>query len=179
MTGTVGIERSWTDEDTELLFANIGKYLVIFQHIETRLDQILLLAWGYESKASSRARLANMNNEKKIEAVRSEVKSSPKLARVHTRPDWLENFEATIQRLHVERKLRNRLVHSHILFEFTEIGLPPLASKRSISKGKATLSQLNLDKEFMKNLMDNIAKLAWDVGFIHGQLVHDYEASEY
>src|SRR3977135_3773014 len=83
----------WTDADTEALFTTIGKYVVIFQWMEGQLDQILLLAWGYENWASTHAKLARMTNEEKVDTVKRTVLTSPDFARVHTRPAWCAHFE--------------------------------------------------------------------------------------
>jgi len=39
------------DPDAELdaLYASLGRYLIIFQGMEGKLDEILQLAWGHEN----------------------------------------------------------------------------------------------------------------------------------
>ena len=127
---------AWTDADADALFATIGRYVILFQWIEGLLDQILLLAWGHENRADGQARLAKMRNFDKVEVVRDVVFNSPDFARVHTRPEWCSKFEALILRLHKERERRNGLVHSQYLFEFVEIGSPPMRSDCKRAEGE-------------------------------------------
>jgi hypothetical protein len=84
---------SWTDADTEGMFAAIGRYLIIFQWVEGKLDQILLLGWGYENSILNQVKLAKMKNFDKVNTVKELVLNSPNFARVHTRPNWCTNFE--------------------------------------------------------------------------------------
>jgi len=49
MDGTPSGDSAWPDADTEALFATIGRYLLTFQWIEGKLDQILLLGWGEDN----------------------------------------------------------------------------------------------------------------------------------
>lgn len=167
---------AWTDADTEAMFATIGRYVIFFQWMEGKLDQILLLGWGYENWTTSQAKLAKMTNSEKVSAVRALVLNSPDFSRVHTRPDWCANFELLIQRLDDERARRNSLVHSQYLFEFVDIGLASLKSHRQKVDGKATLDQQHLTKPAQEKLLNDLIRLAMDVNFAHVQLIHDYKA---
>jgi hypothetical protein len=167
---------SWTDSDTEAMFAAVGKYLIIFQWIEGKLDQILLLGWGYENWIASQAKLAKMSNFEKVNTVRELVFSSPDFARVYTRPDWCADFERLIGRLHDERSRRNSIVHSQYLFEFTDIGLPPLRSLRIKRDGSTAFDQQDLTRSVQIAMMNEISQLAMDINFLHIQLIHDYQA---
>ncbi|TIT66269.1 MAG: hypothetical protein E5W90_12985 [Mesorhizobium sp.] len=171
-------KQKWTDNDTEAMFATIGKYLVVFQWMEGILDQILLLGWGWENWGASQVKIAGMTNEKKIKAVRKLVMSAREFARVHTRPDWLEHFQSVLKRFDEERQQRNTLVHSQYLFEAVDAGIPPLISKRTKSEGKATFDQRHFSKEFQTHLFENVGKLSMDLNFVLVQLRHDYAAHE-
>lgn len=176
MNDTTATRPAWTDEDDDALFATIGRYLIIFQWIEGLLDQALLLAWGHENWSASQARLAGMTNEKKVDEVRKVIFTSPDFARVHTRPDWLKHVDEMVARLHAERRQRNAVVHSQYLYEFTKIGLPPMASLRIKSKGDAGFKQVDFSKAFQAELMKNLGQLAFDMNFLLVQLRHDYQA---
>jgi hypothetical protein len=177
VTETDGLKAMWTDADTESLFSTLGKYWMIFQWIEGLLDQTLQLAWGHENWASSHDDLAKMANEQKIEAVRRVVLHSPEFSRVHTRPEWCAHFDSVLTRLHVERRRRNMIIHSQILFEFADAWLaPPLLSKRTKAKGKTDFDRNYLSKEFQAELLKTIGELAVDMSFIRAQLIHDYES---
>lgn len=165
-----------SEADTEAMFATIGRYLVIFQWIEGKLDQILLLAWGFENCEANQSRLAKMSNFEKTCALRDIVLASPDFSRIHTRTEWRAGFEILISRLHEERSRRNVLVHSQYLFELVAAGLPPLQSHRMRNDGKATFHQQSLTRSTQKQLLDELVRLAADVSHTHVQLVHDYKA---
>ena len=145
-----GADARWTDEDTEALFAVLGKYWVIFQWIEAQLDKLLLLAWGHDNWAAGQGRLARMSNAQKVERVKSIVLTAPDFARVHSRPEWVSHFTSVMDALHSERKRRNSLIHSQILFELADKGLgPPLLSARTKNADQA-FDQQWLSKEFSR-----------------------------
>ena len=166
----------WTDEDTEAMFATIGRYLIIFQWAESKLDQILLLGWGHENLSASQTKLAKMTNAEKIRAVKHIVLESEDFSRVHTRPEWCADFQLLVGRLQDEGDRRNSVVHSQYLFEFTEIGQPPLQSRRKKVDGKAVFVQKHLGTEAQEKMLKQITQLSLDVSFLHLQLVHDYQA---
>jgi hypothetical protein len=176
MTKALPPHPGWTDADTEAMFAEIGRYVVFFQWIEGKLDQILLLGWGHENWTASQAKLSRMSNSAKIEEVQSLVLNSPDFARVHSRPDWCMHFNRVVKRLHDERHRRNRLVHSQYLFEFTEIGLPPMRSHRDKAAGEELFNREDFTKEAQEAMLGELLTLALDVNFVHVQLVHDYKA---
>jgi len=176
MSGSTSQNSAWTDADTEALFATVGRYLIFFQWVEGKLDQILLLAWGHENWVASQTKLAKMQNFDKVNAVRDAVLTSPDFARVHTRPDWCASFDLLIERLHKERARRNALVHSQYLFEFVEVGFAPLRSHREKVDGRAIFDQQELTKTAQEKLLGDLVQLAMDVNFTHVQLVHDYRA---
>jgi hypothetical protein len=166
----------WTEADTDAMFANIGRYLIIFQWVEGVLDQILLLGWGQENWEAGQAKLAKMKNYEKVNAVDELVLNSVDFSRVHTRPQWCSNFKLLIARLHGERERRNSLVHSQYLFEFADLGLSPLRSSRRKVDGSVQFDQEYLTKVIQEKLLSNLTLLAMDIGFTHTQLIHDYKA---
>lgn len=169
-------DKKWTDDDTEALFAAIGRYLVTFQWIEGKLDQILLLGWGHDHWAASQAKLATMKNDEKIGAVRKLVFESPAFARSQEDRDWCDKFERLLGRLHEERVRRNSLAHSQFLFEFVEVGLPPMRSNRKKSSGEPIFDREDLTKEAQSTLLAGVGQLALDVGWAHVQLIADYRS---
>ena len=83
-----------------------------------------------------------MSNDMKVQTLASVVLKSSDFKRVHTRPEFVARFQAAIDRLQAERKFRNLLVHSQILFEFAEKGLgPPLLSARVRDRPEAKFDQ--------------------------------------
>jgi hypothetical protein len=167
----------WQDSDYEALFANIGRYVIIFQSIEGLVDQLLLLAWGQENWDKSQRRLAKMSNDTKVQTLASTVLESTDFKRVHTRPEFVARFQAVVERLQVERKFRNALVHSQILFEFAEKGLgPPLLSARVRGEPAAKFDQRWLSEGFQQEMLKTVSLLRFDMGFIYTQLLHDFQA---
>jgi hypothetical protein len=167
----------WTEEDSEHLFATLGKYWVIFQQIESQLDKLLLLAWGHENWTRSQRKLAGMTNAAKVKAVKSVVLTTADFARAHTRPEWIAHFRSVLEALDAERKRRNSIIHSQVLFEFADKGLgPPLASSRTGGAGEKIFERHWLSREYQTELLAQLAKLCWDMNFAYVQLVHDYNA---
>jgi hypothetical protein len=167
----------WKDEEYEALFASIGKYVVFFQSIEEKVGRLLLLAWGQENWSASQRKLAGMSNDDKIQRLESEVLESVDFKRVHTRPEWVSHFKLVVKRLHSERKFRNSLVHSQILFEFAEKGLgPPLLSYRTKDGQNAKFDQNWLTAEFQNEMVGRVAMLNFDMNFVYVQLLHDFQA---
>ncbi len=177
MSEAGGVRHEWEEEEYEKLFASIGKYIVFFQSIEAKVDQLLLLAWGHENWQASQRRLAGMSNDDKIQTLVSEVLVSVDFKRVHSRPDWVSHFKAVVERLNSERKFRNSLVHSQILFEFAEKSLgPPLLSYRGKDGQNAKFHQNWLTTEFQKEMVGRVAILSFDINFVYVQLLHDFQA---
>jgi hypothetical protein len=168
----------WTDEDTETLFTTLGKYWIIFQWIESLLDKLMLLAWGNENWTASQKKLAGMSNVQKIECVESLVLTTSDFARVHTRPEWVSHFKSVIESLHTERKRRNSIIHSQILFEFADKGLgPPLLSIRTKSDTEADRFERHwLSKEYQDKMLADLGELAMQMNFVYVQLLHDFQA---
>jgi hypothetical protein len=156
----------------------LGRYWIIFQWIEAQLDKLLLLAWGHENWARSQKKLARMTNAEKIQRVELVVLRTSDFARVHTRPEWVSDFKSVLEALQEERKRRNAMIHSQILFEFADKGLgPPLLSTRLKPNGEGELFEQHwLSKEFQKEMMEQIGTLAMRMNFIYIQLVHDFQA---
>lgn len=169
-------EPVWTEADTDAMFATLGRYVLIFQWVEGKLDQILLLGWGYENWEASQVKLAKMTNHEKVHAVEEVVLCSDEFSRVHARPEWCSHFKLLVERLHNERKRRNSMVHSQYLFDFVGLGHPPVRSSRQKVGGSVQFNQEDLSKENQARLLSDLALLAMDIGFAHTQLIHDYKA---
>jgi hypothetical protein len=96
---------------------------------------------------------------------------------IRVRNKWCEQFKQTTQRLHDERQRRNALTHSQYLFDFVEIGYPPLRSFRTKQPGDQLFSQEYLSKDVQIEFLSRLVELAVEVNFLHIQLVHDYKAA--
>ena len=139
----------WTDDDYEKLFANLGRYLIIFQWVEGKLDQILLLGWGHENWTRSHRKLSKMTNDAKILGVEKMVLTSQDFVRVHARPEWVAHFKDVVVALQRERNRRNEIIHSQILFEFADagFGVPIMSTRKRQADKNIDFQRLELSEE--------------------------------
>jgi hypothetical protein len=162
------------DSETEKLFSWVGRYVVFFQLVESRVDECLLLLWGHENWQTSQAILADMSNADRVKMLLRLFHDCPENARGRSRPDWVKSFEHLIDELHAERVQRNRLLHSHFLFESLEIGQPVLmVDRKSRRAGKG---DTGLSEAFQKTTLDGVVNLYLRISHAHVQLTHDYGA---
>lgn len=160
--------------NTENFFSTIGKYVIIFQHIETILDQILLLSWGSGNWKESQNKLSSMDIYKKINAVKKIVYATDLFNTVKSTPEINHAFKILIDKLHKERERRNVLLHSYYMFDFLEIGAPVLRSHREHTPGGYNLNQQYITPNYQDELLHEIIALAFETGVMHKQLIHAY-----
>ncbi|MGY8678307.1 hypothetical protein Q2941_10860 [Bradyrhizobium sp. UFLA05-153] len=67
---------------------------------------------------------------------------------------WLKSFDEIMQRLRTEATRRNKIVHSLYIFDFMEIGHPPLRSKRTRKTGEISFDQEQVDAAYSPSLAD-------------------------
>jgi len=163
------------DPDDEL-FATIGRYVIVFQWLEGKVDQCLQLLWGYDNWRESQARLAAMSNQQKVDALLEAFRTAPSNARGRTRPDWVAAIETLIERLHEMRRRRNGLFHAQYLFDFQPLGQPVLRSHRRRKAGEVYFDQEGLSKDAQDKLLQHLAHLCMDMNLAHTQLIHDQGA---
>jgi len=84
-----------------------------------------------------------------------------------------------IEALHTERKRRNSIIHSQILFEFADKGLgPPLLSMRTKSgTDDERFERYWLSKEYQGKMLADLGELAMQMNFVYVQLIHDFQAA--
>jgi len=167
---------SATVDPEDELFAMIGRYVITFQWLEGKIDQCLLLLWGYDNWSHNQARLAAMSNQQKVDALLEAFHTAPSNARGRTRPDWVAAFETLIERLHDTRRQRNALLHSQYLFDFQALGQPVLRSHRRRQAGDVYFDQEGLSKEAQDKMLQHLADLCVEVNFAQTQLIHDQGA---
>lgn len=166
---------TWSDADTENLFTFIGRYVVYFELVEAKLDEIILFVNGHKNWASTQAKLAKMTNDMKIKRVNSAVVES--FERLHVEANWLEHFRQLIDRLGAERRRRNAIVHSQYLFEFIEAGMPPVRSHRKSQAGKGQFDQEQFSFERSNEVLREIAGIYLDLSQVHLQIVHSHRSA--
>lgn len=158
------------DQAMNEFLATVGHYVIVFQWIESKVEQCLSLWWGYENHARSRDRLSNMTNKQKVDALWKEFRENPANERGRSRPDWVAKFEKLVERLHLERRRRNKLLHSQYLFDFLKLGQPVLQVD---PQG----GNLNIGTEAQHEIRRELAELALEINFAHMQVIHDYPLS--
>ncbi|MGY4484779.1 hypothetical protein ACVWWR_003970 [Bradyrhizobium sp. LM3.2] len=100
----------------ERLFQFIGMYVVVFQDVESKLDQIIQLAIGLERRHVGHGVIALLSNSQKIDLVQSIVHSSEIADGSPAQEAWVTSFDEVMQRLRAEATRRNKIVHSLSIF---------------------------------------------------------------
>lgn len=167
-TGQAG-DHDWA-RDSDPVFTFLGLYLTLFQTIEGKVDQVLLLAAGIENWDSTQTRLAKMQNHEKVEAMAkaaADVAVFPLLARI---PDWSQRIGKLVELLHAERLRRNLVMHSQYLMEGLEHGFPAIRSART-RRPDPGFDQEDLTRARMDEILREAAELAFEVGIVNAQLI--------
>lgn len=168
-------EASKEKADVERLFQFIGAYVVAFQDVESKLDQVIELAIGLGRRHVSHGVIALLSNSQKVDLVQSIVHSSEIADGSVSQEAWISSFDEVMQRLRAEATRRNKIVHSLYLFDFMKIGHPPLRSKRTRKKSGALFDQEHVDAAYISKATADVARLSFDVGMALVQLRHRYE----
>lgn len=165
-------------EAAEAIYAFVGKYVVAFQWLEGKIDEMFLLARGEENRRETFAWLATKTNSAKIDAFRALVTQQGPFRPI-AREDWPVQFDAIIERLHAERRRRNGLLHAQYLFDFLAIGAPVLRTDVQRYEGEPHFSQEELSAQRCEEILGEIAQLSFDLGMICVQLRHAYSGEPY
>jgi transcriptional regulator of met regulon len=170
MNGTEQVgDHDWA-RDSDPVFTFLGLYLTLFQTIEGKVDQVVLLGAGVENWDATQTRLAKMQNHKKVEAMAeavTDVAVFPLLARI---PDWSSRIGKLVDLLHAERRRRNLVMHSQYLMEGLEHGLPAIRSART-RQANPGFDQEDLTRARMDEILREAAQLAFDVGIVNAQII--------
>lgn len=157
--------------DSDPLFTFLGIYLAAFQWLEGELDGIILLAEGSGRRTETQDRLADLDNRKKVDLAAGlavDVRRFPLVERID---DWPERVAYIAERLHEERRRRNRIMHSQYIMEGLEHGLPAILSmRRRWGREEGLFDQEELSRPSMDAILREIAELSFAVGMIVVQL---------
>jgi hypothetical protein len=168
----------WLDDpnavaEAERLYAFIGRYVISFQWLEGRIDEMLLLAQSHQNRADTFAWLARKDNKTKIDAFKELVKRDGPFREI-TVAGWAERFDEVITRLHAERQRRNGLLHAQYLFDFLAIGAPVLRTHVQRLEGELNFDQQELSPGRCDEIMREVVQLSFDLNIICVQLYHSY-----
>lgn len=173
MTNFNGSDDRASTSEIESVYNFVGRYVIVFQEIEGRIDEILILARGQERRGECLSWLAKKTFEVKLTALKRTLKAE-QCFRTSDLEGWNEMFQSVIWRLDAERLRRNGILHSRFLFDFMAIGSPVLRTHVKRKKGEDApyfdqeyLSQAKRDK-----ITSEIVQLAFDLGQLHVQLSH-------
>jgi hypothetical protein len=158
--------------EIERLFHFIGAYVVFFQDVEAKLDEIIQLAVGLDRWHVSHSVTALLSNSQKIDLVQSVVHRSEVADDSERQQKWVKAFDEVIQRLRTEAARRNRIVHSLYIFDFMKVGAPPLRSKRKRKVDAVSFDQEYVDASFISKATSDVAELSFDIGMVVVQLRH-------
>ncbi|MEP0391880.1 MAG: hypothetical protein ABJ205_08800 [Erythrobacter sp.] len=170
----------WKQSAVELdqVFQTIGEYVLLFQQLESQIDQALLIWWGTENWTQSQRRLEKLSFAAKLSRLKDEFKANPGNQRGRERPEWPGRFEALLNRLDAEREHRNSLVHSAYLFEAFEHGGPIIQSDRVRRQGEVQFDQTQWTQEYQAQQLKRVRALLTDLGQCRVQIIHDLAAME-
>jgi hypothetical protein len=158
--------------ETEQFFAFLGEYVVIFQWIESQLDQIILTAGGNQNWEKTQYRIAKMTNEEKTDEAAAILLAPEVLSHMQLLPGWEDKVREIVAELGEERRRRNKFVHSQYLFEFMELGMPPLRSHRSRTAGEIHFDREYLGAGEVDAILGKMASLAFKISQAKIQLIH-------
>ena len=156
--------------DADPLFTFLGLYLATFQWLEGQLDQIILMAEGFDRWAETQELLASMDNRKRVDAMAGAAVDTTRFPLVAKIDGWPERVGAVAERLHGERRRRNRIMHSQFLMEGIEHGLPAIRSIRTRGDAREPFEQEELSRPRMDEILRDIADLSFAAGMIVVQL---------
>lgn len=156
--------------DADPLFTFLGLYLATFQWMDSQLDQIILMAEGFDQWSETQTKLAKMDNRSRIDAMAGAAVDVSRFPLVGTIDDWRERVETVVGRLHNERRRRNRIMHSQYLMEGVEHGLPVIRSVRTRGEAEEPFDQEELSRPRMDAILEEIAAVGFAVGLITAQL---------
>ncbi|MGJ4890157.1 hypothetical protein ACQR1Y_18290 [Bradyrhizobium sp. HKCCYLRH3099] len=158
--------------EIERLFQFIGAYVVAFQDVESKLDQIIQLAIGLDRPHVSHCVIRTLSNSQKTDLIQSVVHSSEVADGSPSQRAWLASFDEVLKRLRAEASRRNKIVHSMYIFDFMEIGCAPLRSKRTRKVGELSFDQEQVDASYINEATTEVVELSFDAGMLLVQLRH-------
>ncbi len=153
----------------------IGRYLLIFQYIEDKIDQMLLLGADLERRHVGNSFLAAMGYRQKVDALSGIVHTSKIAQGDETQKEWIKAFGRLVNQWQAEGARRNGIVHSLHVFDFVKIGAPVFRNRMRPHPKGFRIKNANVDEKEADNVVAEIAQLLWDTGLAHVQLVHWYE----
>lgn len=152
-------------EEADRLFRFVGEYVISFQWLEGKIDEIVLLSRGTENWSESQYWMAGKSNAEKIEVLKSLALSEEVVAKI-TLHDWSTRVYNLVERLHDERRRRNSILHAQFMFDFLAIGAPVVRTHIKRQGAEPLFDQEELSSERCDDIMGEIGRLAFDLGLL-------------
>jgi hypothetical protein len=163
--------------EAERLYKFVGEYVIVFQWLEGKIDEMFLLARGRESREETFGWLAQKTNAQKVDAF-YEMIIADKPFRPVTLDGWSDRLISVRDRLHAERRRRNGILHAQFLFDFLTIGAPVVRTHVTQRNGNLIFEQDDLSPSRCDEIMRDLAQLAFDLNMLCVQLYHTFDPSE-
>jgi hypothetical protein len=177
MTKNRWMENPEAVREAERFYKFVGEYVISFQWMEGKIDEVFLLARGHDARAKTFSWLAQKTNAQKIDEFQTLVKAGTPFGYVAI-DGWYDRLRTVVDRLHEERRRRNSILHAQFLMDFLAIGAPVVRTHVKRQAGDVIFEQEDLSPTRCDTIMGEIAQLAFDLGMICVQLIHVYKSPE-
>lgn len=161
-------QKSIVDETTKF----IGNYIVIFQDIERRLDNILHCAFGELTWDINNIIFAELSYHSKIKCVRSIVNLCQERAKNEDVERWMPHFNDVMVKCTKEAETRNSIVHAAYEWLPVEYGGVPILTHAKVAKSGNKIKTEALENVYFEKEIQRLAVLAQEIGQVRLQLIH-------
>ncbi|PYF06268.1 hypothetical protein C8J30_1322 [Rhodobacter viridis] len=159
--------------EAERIYKFIGEYVVCFQWLEGRIDEIFLMARGHKRRPETLSWLTRQTNDNKIKEFVKLITSGVPFDPVCV-DGWGERLQSVVGRLQNERRRRNGIMHAQFLFDFLPVNVPVLRLHLRHENDVPVFDQEYLSPQRCDQIIEELAQLAFDLNMICVQLRHSY-----
>ncbi|MCJ9430761.1 hypothetical protein [Kordiimonas marina] len=149
----------------------LGNYIVIFQHIESKLNQILQMAMGEGSWHFTQIILTELSNSSKIRIVRSILNSALSETEDKFKQDWLQGFNALMNKVADEAQQRNHLVHGTYDYTAAKLGGPVICFYKKAAADGLRDKTISMTDENCEEILEKVSGLATAMNFAFLQII--------
>lgn len=173
MTNGHWLEDPKAVREAERLYEFVGRYVITFQWLEGKVEEMILLARGHENREETFEWLARRTNYDKVKELVAIVAGEETFREIDV-AGWQERFDDVIARLHAERRRRNGLLHAQYLFDFLTTGAPVMRTDIDRTDTGVQFKQDELSPERCNEILEEVAVLSLDLNMVCVQLIHAY-----
>jgi hypothetical protein len=168
-------EGSMSQGKLDRIYQRIGEVVVGFQWVENQLEQIIWALRDPHWKGDPRIHTADVWFKTLVDDAEREMAAFIARVKPEDPGGWGTRFPQLLNRCRELAKRRNRIVHA----TFVEIkvgddlaGILLSDMRRDKATNQITLDQETLSDDSFRELMEEIAAVAVELGFTHTQLIH-------